>query len=55
MLKTFSPQLVEKCIEYFHRVHNVDISADMANEYLRSFAKLYLALLGQTAEVSPAA
>ena len=43
MLKTFSPQLVEKCIEYFHRVHGVDISADTANEYLRSFAKLYLA------------
>ena len=42
-MKTYSPQLVEKCIEYFHRVHNVDISPDTANEYLRSFAKLYLA------------
>jgi len=42
-VKTYSKPLVEKCIEYFHRVHNVDISADTANEYLRSFAKLYLA------------
>ena len=42
-MKTYSKPLVEKCIEYFHRVHNVDISAETANEYLRSFAKLYLA------------
>jgi hypothetical protein len=42
-VKTYSKPLVDKCIEYFHRVHNVDISADTANEYLRSFAKLYLA------------
>jgi hypothetical protein len=42
-VKTFSKQLVEKCKEYFHRVHNTDISDDTANEYLRSFAKLYLA------------
>ena len=43
MLKTFSIPLVEKCKEYFHRVHHMDISDDTANEYLRSFAKLYLA------------
>jgi hypothetical protein len=43
MLKTFSKPLVEKCKEYFHRVHHTDISDDTANEYLRSFAKLYLA------------
>ncbi|GEM_PF-1003223 len=42
-MSTFSQPLVEKCIEYFHRVHHTDISADTANEYLRSFAKLYLA------------
>jgi hypothetical protein len=43
MLKTFSTPLVKKCKEYFHRVHGMDISDDTANEYLRSFAKLYLA------------
>ena len=43
MPHTSSKQLVERCKEYFHRVHNTDISDDTANEYLRSFAKLYLA------------
>ena len=42
-MKTYSKPLVERCKEYFHRVHNTDISDDTANEYLRSFAKLYLA------------
>lgn len=42
-VKTFSPTLVNKCIEYFKRVHNTEISTDTANEYLRSFAKLFLA------------
>ena len=42
-MSTFSKQLVDKCIEYFHRVHHTDISVDTANEYLHSFAKLYLA------------
>jgi hypothetical protein len=43
MSRNFSTQLVETCIEYFKRKHGVDISADTANEYLHSFAKLYLA------------
>jgi hypothetical protein len=43
MSKTFSQTLVNKCIEYFKRVHNTDISVDTANEYLHSFARLYLA------------
>jgi hypothetical protein len=42
-VRTYSTSLVEKCKEYFHRVHHTDISDDTANEYLRSFAKLYLA------------
>ena len=42
-MKTFSQPLVETCIEYFHRKCGVDISDDTANEYLRSFARLYLA------------
>src|SRR5579872_406375 len=58
MLKTFSIPLVEKCKEYFHRVHHMDISDDTANEYLRSFAKLYLAFNrpngGGTADGTPA-
>ena len=47
MLKTFSPQLVEKCIGYFKRVHCTDISVDTANESLHSFAKIYLAVARQ--------
>ena len=42
-MSTFSKQLVDKCIEYFKHVHHTDISVDTANEYLHSFAKLYLA------------
>jgi len=43
MLKTFSQPLTNKCIEYFRRVHNTEISSETANEYLHSFARLFLA------------
>jgi hypothetical protein len=43
MSHTFNKKLVDTCIEYFKRVHNVEISIDTANEYLHSFASLYLA------------
>jgi hypothetical protein len=42
-MKPFSQPLVDTCIEYFKRKYTLDISVDQANEYLHSFAKLYLA------------
>ena len=37
----FSPELRGKLIEYFLRVHKVDISQETADEYLSSMAGLY--------------
>jgi hypothetical protein len=39
----FSEELINKITKYFKEKHNQVIDRDTANEYLRSFAKLYLA------------
>ena len=39
----FSQELVERTVRCFKEEHGVDMSEDTANEYLHSFADLYLA------------
>jgi len=46
MQHRFSQQLIEKCIAVFKEKNGVDISPETANEYLNSFADLYLAFAG---------
>jgi hypothetical protein len=38
----FSQELIERTVRYYKERHNVEISEDTANEYLHSFADLYL-------------
>lgn len=39
----FSQNLIDRTIAYFKKKYDKDISAEVANEYLRSFAGLFLA------------
>ena len=41
--KAFSNNLIQDCIKSFKEENGVDISAETAQEYLSSFARLYLA------------
>ena len=47
----FSENLIEETILCFKEEHGLDISKETANEYLNSFATLYL-LLGNSEEIS---
>lgn len=40
--KAFSKNLIQDCIKSFKEENGVDISPETANEYLNSFALLYL-------------
>jgi len=44
MLFQFSRKLIDDCIKSFKEENEVDISTETANEYLNSFARLYLTL-----------
>ena len=44
MSKIFSQALIERCITHFKEECGVDISTETANEYLHSFARLFLAM-----------
>ena len=44
MLFQFSQKLIADCIKSFKEENEVDITAETANEYLNSFARLYLTL-----------
>jgi hypothetical protein len=41
-MQHFSQILENRVIEYFHRKHGIDISPATAQEYLNSFADLFL-------------
>jgi hypothetical protein len=38
----FSQKLIDRAIKYFKDRNGVDISAETANEYLNSFARLFI-------------
>jgi len=46
MQHRFSEKLISQCISVFKEKNGVDISPETANEYLNSFADLYLAFAG---------
>ena len=46
----FSQKLIDDCITNFKDEHGVDISAETANEYLNSFARLYMTMMRIEAE-----
>lgn len=39
----YSQNLIDRTVAYFKKEYNKDISVEVANEYLRSFAGLFLA------------
>jgi len=41
-MKPFSQLLTDRVIQYFHKKYGKDISVDEAQEYLNSFAELFL-------------
>lgn len=41
----FSKNLIQDCIKSFKEENGVDISPETANEYLNSFARLYLTFM----------
>jgi hypothetical protein len=47
MAYQFSQKLIERLITSFKKENEVDISIETANEYLNSFADLYLAFARQ--------
>jgi len=47
MAYQFSQQLIDRAIASFKKENGVDISVEIANEYLNSFADLYLAFAKQ--------
>ena len=49
MQHKFSEELIKECIALFKEKHGVDISPETANDYLNSFADLYLAFAGVSA------
>ena len=46
----FSQKLIYDCITNFKDEHEVDINAETANEYLNSFARLYMTMMRIEAE-----
>jgi hypothetical protein len=40
----FSQKLIDRTIHYFKKKYNLDISPEVAEEYLHSFARVFLAL-----------
>ena len=50
----YSQTLIERTIIYFKKKYNKDISKEVANEYLRSFAGLFLAFVDSEDKPRPA-
>lgn len=51
MQDKFSKELIDKTIKHFANKYNHHIDEDTANEYLRSFARLFLAFTRENKEI----